>query len=130
LVPQPPQNVACRFPALPLPPGWRYCLFGYSPRATSIPDLFNTSFSSSSERPFTFEKCFHQSPYQEILPEPFKENFLKKFLGQRKLESVCLDTLTIPIPLPAGGSHWVFDSQATPFPGMIIFPFHVQRSFS
>jgi hypothetical protein len=41
---------------------------------------------------------------------------LAKLFWQKKFESVYLDTFAIPIPLPAGGSHWVFDSQITPFP--------------
>jgi hypothetical protein len=48
-------------------------------------------------------------------PNTQRKNFVKTFMAE-KFESVRLDTFTIPIPLPAGGSHWVFDSQTTPFP--------------
>ena len=37
-----------------LPLGWRYCLFRYTPRANSVPNLL--IFSFSSYRPFPFKK--------------------------------------------------------------------------
>jgi hypothetical protein len=56
------------------------------------------------------------------LAKPAREKFLAKLLWQKKFETVYLDTFTIPIPLPAGGSHWVFDFQITLFPEMILSP--------
>jgi hypothetical protein len=56
------------------------------------------------------------------LAKPAREKFLAKLLWQKKFETVYLDIFTIPIPLPAGGSHWVFDFQITLFPEMILSP--------
>ncbi len=97
---------------LSLPLGWRYCLSWCTPRAISIPDLLIVSFFSLSLSPF-LSKTFLPISIPKNFGQTCIGKFLPKLLGQKKFESVRLDTFTIPIPPPAGGSHLVFDSETT-----------------